>query len=197
MGPTTRSVTTKNTLFLENIQPTKDRKQVKFTAEQKFIPTWRAVLHSRYVESVKSKTATTHWQDHNNTNNLISSLPAYIIPPFPSELYKTFIQLTLDSRKLLTITIWYRTGTILIQGHTCQEWLDAEFQQLQHMVHYVHCESGADSCSPASPLPVCQTDDVAVPLAITLPPKQDTTPHVLCVDTVSYTHLTLPTIYSV
>ena len=193
MPPNTRSISSKNALSLENIIFTKDSCQVKVKANPQRLPIWRTVLHNRYVDSIKSRKATTTWLDTTQQNDIISNLDITITPPFPQHLFKTFLQLCLSKKKLLTITVFYTTGTILIQGNTCQEWLDQEFKHLEYFVNYMCNDSSDDpgeipnsSMDHSDPLPLCESD-AHIPnillsptvitqtlLPITYPPQVDT-----------------------
>ena len=71
-----------------------------------------------WLDEGTNPTRTIHVEDSND----ISIVPA--------DLFRTKIQVNCDTVKLVTITIFYITGTILVQGNRCPRWRDEEFSSL-------------------------------------------------------------------
>ena len=58
----------------------------------------------------------------------LSLSPSIVPTHLPSQdLFRTKIQVNCDTVKLVTITIFYSTGTVLVQGNGCPRWRDEEF----------------------------------------------------------------------
>ena len=46
----------------------------------------------------------------------------------PEDILLSVIQIHTDTTKLLTITLFYTTGTIMLQGRACRRWVNHEFE---------------------------------------------------------------------
>ena len=66
--------------------------------------------------------------------------PSSIVPThLPSQdLFRTKIQVNCDTVKLVTITIFYSTGTVLVQGNRCPRWRDEEFSSLIKCIRVIY-----------------------------------------------------------
>ena len=47
----------------------------------------------------------------------------------PDDLLVSIVQISAGKSKLLTLTLYYTTGTIMLQGRACRKWVDQEFQR--------------------------------------------------------------------
>ena len=92
---------------------------------------WRAVLKERYC-----RTPANHirciWRDQNKqrqpcTTNVNDSLDG-CYNDAPEDVLLSIIQIHTDTTKLLTITLYYTTGTIMLQGRVCRRWVNHEFE---------------------------------------------------------------------
>jgi hypothetical protein len=92
------------------------------------------------------------------------------IPPIPSHLAKTIVQVTAlgdntattsKSNKLITITVYYTTGTILVQGTECSNWVAEEFVCLKSFVEVLASTAHTDDAPQPPSIPLClmHTDD--------------------------------------
>ena len=45
----------------------------------------------------------------------------------PDDLLVSMVQISAGKSKLLTLTLYYTTGTIMLQGRACRKWVDQEF----------------------------------------------------------------------
>jgi hypothetical protein len=88
------------------------------------------------------------------------------IPLIPGYLAKTIVQVTalgvnsattFTSNKLITITVYYSTGTILVQGTECRNWVTDEFVRLKLFVETLASAHSADIPRPPS-IPLCLMD---------------------------------------
>ena len=68
-------------------------------------------------------TRTIHVEDSNDISIVSTDRPS-------QDLFRTKIQVNCDTVKLVTITIFYSTGTVLVQGNRCPRWRDEEFSSL-------------------------------------------------------------------
>ena len=141
MPLSTRSITKTVLRFehdypLEQIHDTFDPIQKTFQTSQVYLPTWRFVLYQRYIGQ---------YRPNNLVGQLINQGPLHCplpaeeiasILPIPMNLKQSaFAIFNQESRQILKITVYFTTGTILIQGNACHEWVDEEFQILRSIVH--------------------------------------------------------------
>ena len=115
----------------------------------------------------------------------------------PEDILLSVIQIHTDTTKLLTITLYYNTGTIMLQGRACRRWVNHEFECHKVVVNVIDklrpCSSNTmnDSNCLVSVSVSVGNGGATATIAAGTPTTFDNT------DTVSYTHLTLPTIRSV
>ena len=76
-------------------------------------------------------TRTIHVEDSNDISIVPTDLPS-------QDLFRTKIQVNCDTVKLVTITIFYSTGTILVQGNRCLRWRDEEFSSLIKCIRAIY-----------------------------------------------------------
>ena len=118
----------------------------KSTLEKKILPPFQqgfepATFQSRVRRSNHwaipapgtDPTRTIHVEDSNDISIVPTDLPS-------QDLFRTKIQVNCDTVKLVTITILYSTGTILVQGNRCPRWIDEEFS------------SSSNALGPSTPL---------------------------------------------
>ncbi|KAK7471692.1 hypothetical protein BaRGS_00035665 [Batillaria attramentaria] len=167
MSPTTRSVSAKYNIEVEKIKRTKDSKQVTFETNATNLPLWRHALRARYVIDPKPEEVTSVWTDHEKDHDKTLSLPHPLHPPLPPELFKTFLQLYLNRATLLTITVYYSTAKILVQGNVCVEWVNEEFRKLRSFVNTASSQTGMPTMpSVLPPLPLAGDENLSARLAI-------------------------------
>ena len=92
---------------------------------------WRAVLNERYCRTPVSHMRCI-WRDQNKqrqpcTTNVNDSLDD-CYNDAPEDILLSIIQIHTDTTKLLTITLYYTTGTIMLQGPACRRWVNHEFE---------------------------------------------------------------------
>ena len=123
--------------WVPNVEVKKDPKQMTFDIPHCLMPLTRQFFYRRYVCDVAgtagyqvdwldegtNPTRTIHVEDSNDISIVPTDLPSH-------DLFRTKIQVNCDTVKLVTITILYSTGTVLIQGNRCPRWRDEEFSSL-------------------------------------------------------------------
>ena len=124
-------------LSLEQIQNTIDPIQKTFKTDFKYLPFWRFIIFQRYVGGFHPPGMFGELINYGALHSSYPSCPVNTITPIPSDLKQSSIAIILKSthRQLLKITLYYTTGTILVQGAACREWVDEEFKMLQAVVH--------------------------------------------------------------
>ena len=55
-----------------------------------------------------------------------------------NDLFKTRIRVSLGSAKAVTITVYYTTGTVLVQGNGCAGWVREEFSALMDTIRALY-----------------------------------------------------------
>lgn len=159
MGPSTRSSSANSRLSLEKIIRTRDPIQVKFESDIGRVTLWRRVLHTLYVEELMPTGVNLRWEDRDKKHSELS-VPVPIDPPYTNKLFETLVQLWNGSKKLVTITVYYTTGTVTIQGNCCQEWVDEEFRMLKDTVDKMASSQSQSAREIPSPIPTDTTRDV-------------------------------------
>ena len=74
---------------------------------------------------------TIHVEDRNDISIVPTDLPS-------QNLFRTKIQVNCDTVKLVIITIFYSTGTVLVQGNRCPCWRDEEFSSLIKCIRAIY-----------------------------------------------------------
>ena len=101
---------------------------------------WRAVLKERHC-----RTPVNHirciWRDQNKqrqpcTTNINDSLDD-CYNDAPKDMLLSIIQVHTDTTKPLTITLYYTTGTSMLQGRACRKWVDQEFEYHKLVVNTI------------------------------------------------------------
>ena len=137
-----------------------DKKQVTIPLDMHLIPAARCVLYKRYTDkhlwpSPKKCTWTdetsrpiqTLHLDSNKYNN-IANLPTSL----PANLHLTRAQIDEGNKKLVTATLYYTTGTLLIQGNYCPDWREEEAHSLYALFHHFYLLHSSSRDSIASSL---------------------------------------------
>ena len=108
---------------------------------------WRAVLKQRYITCTQSailnKNTQIHctWRDkdysrkplHCDHDDSLYNCHASV----PQQLLLSILQILDGNTKLLTITLYYTTGTIIIQGRACRQWVEQEFKRHREAVNAI------------------------------------------------------------
>ena len=109
------------------------------------MPLTRQIFYRRYVcdvagtagyqvdllEEGTNPTRTIHVGGSKDISVIPTELPS-------QDLFRTNIQVNCDTLKLVTITIFYSTGTILVQGNKCPRWRDEEFSSLVKFIRAIY-----------------------------------------------------------
>ena len=83
------------------------------------------------------------WIDQDKHNTDIKITDSVDLTSLPCDkLYKSKIQVNSDSQKLVTISVYYTTGTVLVQGVKCRTWLKDEFDVLIQVISAVYAFVG-------------------------------------------------------
>jgi hypothetical protein len=149
-----------------------DSKQITIDTDDQKIYLWRRLLHLRYFEQAGDlNNVHIKWTDSDKatkTINVGDEEHVFSMAAPCSELFKTVIRIDVNNKKLLTITIFYTTNRILIQGVSCQDWLHSEFDRLRTMINTIHGEllTNADKTTQTS----CVNQVCTLPLPITIQP---------------------------
>ena len=176
MGPTLRSM---DKLFrdapITKITNTKCPIQKTILNVSSHLLYWRYTLFHRYVGNFRPTSLHSHWQNYAAQHAQYADDNDIVLhSPIPSGLYQTTLRLNDNSNKLLTIHIYYTTGTILIQGKACNFWVEEEFPVLSHIVHTL-ADSDCTDC-----------------LTITVP-VADSVPAITCDSTITISEVAGPT----
>ena len=86
------------------------------------------------------------WADLTRTNRRLEVADSGDLDPIARELpsndlFKTRIRVTLGSAKAVTITVYYTTGTVLVQGNRCTSWVREEFSALMDTVRAMYIQA--------------------------------------------------------
>jgi len=126
------------TTHTSEIQNTCDEKQITFDLDKKSIWYWRRALLIRYfIDLGKNELVHINWSDYDKSSKVLllkdEDVPFEEKSPSTS-LHKSVVQITHKSNKLLTITIYYSTKKCLVQGNSCQNWVEREFDKIKKCV---------------------------------------------------------------
>ena len=131
--------------WVPNVEMKKDPKQMTFDIPHCLMPLTRQIFYRRYVCDVAgtagyqvdwldegtNPTRTIHVEDSNDISIVPTDLPS-------QDLFRTKNQVNCDTVKLVTITIFYSTGTVLVQGNRCPRWRDEEFSSLIKCIRAIY-----------------------------------------------------------
>ena len=128
----------------DTLDPIQDRLHIN--PPQK-LSIWRAVLKQRYITCTQSAILNKNTQIHCTWRDKdYSRKPLQVdhddslyncSAPVPQQLLLSILQILDGSTKLLTITLYYTTGTIIIQGRACRQWVQEEFTRHREAVNAI------------------------------------------------------------
>lgn len=131
----------------ENGQFRKDPKQISFDINSlASVLAWRRILFVRYYCDIgRRDNFKVNWADYALRNEKLTVIDVADSERHPlrldklphKDLFKTLVQIHMSSQKLVTITLFYSTRKVLIQGHFCQDWIDSEFDSIHNMAGLV------------------------------------------------------------
>ena len=119
---------------------------------------WRAVLKERYCRTPGNHIRCI-WRDQNK-----DSLDDFYNDA-PEDILLSIIQIHTDTTELLTITLYYTTGTIMLQGRACCRWVNHEFECHKVVVNAI------DKLRPCSSNTM-NDSNCLVPVSVSVPPLQ-------------------------
>ena len=102
------------------------------------LPIARQIFFKRYVCDIGQRdTCNVDWDDFTKTNRRLDVVDLDDLGSIASELprndlFKKRIGVSVGSAKAVTITVYYTTGTVLVQGKRCTNWVREEFSALHH-----------------------------------------------------------------
>ena len=108
------------------------------------LPVTRQIFYKRYVCDIGQRVAySADWADLTRTNRRLEVAGTGDLDPIARELpsndlFKTRIRVTLGSAKAVTITVYYTTGTVLVQGNRCTSWVREEFSALMDTIRAMY-----------------------------------------------------------
>jgi hypothetical protein len=118
-------------------------KQITFIIPLVLLPTARTVLLKRYVEDIGERDQyKVNWTDVGHDRKPVS-LPRNfdvrkIEPNLDWRLFQFRVGTALNSRRLITITVFCTTGTVLVQGNACKVWQRKEFENITSVIRLVY-----------------------------------------------------------
>ena len=114
-----------------------DGKQLTFSVPATLLPITRQILYRRYVGDIGKRDGyQVIWVDQTKANKdlQVSDSDLTDLKNIPStlrsDLFKSRTQASVGTTKVVTITAYYSTGTILVQGTKCLAWVKEEFDAL-------------------------------------------------------------------
>ena len=125
-----------------------DTKQISFKIPQELLALTRKILFKRYACDIGNRQGfSVRWIDQDKHNTDIKITDSVDLTDVPTslpcdKLYKSKIQVNSDSQKLVTISVYYTTGTVLVQGVKCRTWLKDEFDVLIQVIRAVYAFVG-------------------------------------------------------
>ncbi|KAK7460784.1 hypothetical protein BaRGS_00038805 [Batillaria attramentaria] len=149
------------TAWVPVLQEKKDFRQATFVVPTFLLPTARKVLAARYRHQLASlPNFLVEWEDWNTTrvkftiDNEDDNLNNYS-PTLPHpDLFQNTCRVWIDGVKVVTLTTYYTTGTILAQGTECIYWRRDECKKLTELMVTIYnyfsgpprIESNRDFC---------------------------------------------------
>ena len=124
-------------IITHTLDPIQDRIHIQTVRK---LSVWRAVLKERYCRTPENHIRCI-WRDQNKqkqpcTTNVNDPLDD-CYNDAPEDILLSIIQIHTDTTKLLTITLYYTTGTIMLQGRACLRWVNHEFECLKVVVNAI------------------------------------------------------------
>ena len=116
------------------VEPKTDPKQITFKLNTQSVLLWRRTFLLRYFLNLGEYHNTdVKWTDYDTKNHRLElndeQAPFKWSIPHGS-LYKSVTQITVEGKKLITITLFYTTENCLVQGNVTQDWVKSEFELL-------------------------------------------------------------------
>lgn len=135
--------------WVPQINIKKDPRQLTFTVPPELLPITRCVLYQRYfLDTNKTSEFDVSWVDetHHPIRPIIlhgqytdiNNIPVQL----PNELFQTKLQVTCGTNKIVKVTFYYSTGTILAQGNYCPKWRYEEFDALVACIRSIYSHLG-------------------------------------------------------
>ena len=130
--------------WIPDVNKKLDTKQITFKIPLELLALTRKILCKRYVYDTGNRQGFhVEWidQDKHNTEIKITDTPDLTEVPTSlpcDELYESKIQVNYGLQKLVTISVYYTTGTVLVQGVKCRRWLREMFDTLIHVIHAIY-----------------------------------------------------------
>ena len=103
---------------------------------------WRKVLLYRYCQDLGSLDYLSVVQSDFNVDNepvtIVNEQSNQLLAKIRHKsLFKTVIRISMGTSKLITLTLYYSTCLLLIQGHASPTWIDSEFHRLQACINHI------------------------------------------------------------
>ena len=132
--------------FLESLTDTLDPIQKTFITKAQYMPCWRYAVYQRYMGQYRPEGIIGQWENFTKKHKP-AHYPAVVdCSPLDPNLTQSTLRLTTpQGEKLLVITMYYTTCSILIQGRACKKWVDEEFKHLRAAVHKLASSTDTDS----------------------------------------------------
>lgn len=125
-----------------------DPKQITFKVNKQSVLIWRRVLLLRYFLKLgDNDDIHVSWSDYDIKNKkvMIQDEKTTFKPTIPaSNLAKSITQISVQGRKLVTITLYYTTHNCLVQGQVTQKWVRTEFKLLSEKIQEITKKGGSD-----------------------------------------------------
>ena len=120
-------------------------KQISFSIPLQLLPTARAVFLNRYLVEVANRPGfRVYWTDQNKKQEDFKcekNFDLNNITKCDPNLFLSRVKIFLGERSLLTITVYFTTGTVLVQGNSCKKWQICEFQAVtQCILQIANCK---------------------------------------------------------
>ena len=121
-----------------------DSKQATFHIPIFLLPITRQIFYKRYVCDIGQRVAcSAAWADLPRTNRRLEVADSGDLESIARELprndlFKTRIRVSFGSTKAVTITVYYTTGTMVVQGNRCTSWVGEESSALMDTIRAVY-----------------------------------------------------------
>jgi len=148
----------------------RDPDQLTFIVPLNFIATTRSILHERYNKHFNTNGYSTTFTDETKQPVTFLTLPptfntlhstAKFLPP---DVHLCRAQVFQKGAKLITVTLYATTGTVLVQGKQCYEWRKQEYNALLVCVDAIYkATCGSTETLPNQQLRITDVDYVITP----------------------------------
>lgn len=135
--------------WVPSVDIKRDPNQLTFTVPLELLALTRQILYKRYGYDIRSKPGFyVDWVDEaDNPTRKLSVVDSSDLEDqrvLPSELFRTKVQVRRDGIKCITVTLYYTTGTVLVQGTKCNVWRDEEFDAIVSCIKAVSALDAAN-----------------------------------------------------